>query len=230
MIQFQPSSSSGIGIVSLQLALPKARISNCRKCPIDVFVSVSVLQLPLLLTWPQFVTNGFVKSIDPTDDLRRRYVTIDDEETLVEFNDVDIIRSHTAFREPLIRDSDAAIIVYDITSRESFNFVKCIHTEILSTKNSKKELRPKAFTFCVVGNKSDCSVSRQVDTVEGEKLAASLGCHFFETSAATMNGIEECLHDIVRQVRIRQSWDTVSAESGKHRVFNGFGRLFCAKQ
>ena len=147
---------------------------------------------------------------------------IDKKETLVEFHDIDVIRSYPAFLENLIRESEAAILVYDITSRESFQFIKTIYDKVMSTKASKKSLKSKPFTFCVTGNKSDCPHERQVEMVEGEKLAALLGCHFWETSATTMENVEECLCDIVRELRQHQKYPTASTGSEK----SGFVKRF----
>ena len=153
---------------------------------------------------------------------------IDDKETLVEFRDIDVIRRHPAFRENLIRKSEAAILVYDITARESFDYIKSIYDQIISTKTSKKDLRAKPFTSCIVGNKSDCSSARKVEWVEGEKLAASLGCHFFETSGAIMENVEECLYDVVREVRVHKvSKYTSMGKSGG--IFGGFRDVLCGK-
>jgi GTPase SAR1 family protein len=147
---------------------------------------------------------------------------VDEKETLVEFHDIDVIRSYPAFLENLIRESEAAILVYDITSRESFQFIKTIYDKVMSTKASKNDLKSKRYTFCVTGNKSDCPHERQVEMVEGEKLAASLGCHFWETSAKMMGNVEECLCDIVREVRQHQQFHPASMGSEK----SGFVKRF----
>jgi GTPase SAR1 family protein len=155
-----------------------------------------------------------VVKIDPSDDLRRRQLNVDGVDTLVEFHDIDIIRSYPAFRETLLRDSDAAIMVYDITSRASFEHIKTIHYEVVSTKNSLKNLASKPFAFCIVGNKSDLSSERVVEVVEGGKLAASSGCHYWEISA--MEGdANNCLRDVVKEIRSRQQHNPCSQETAK---------------
>lgn len=155
---------------------------------------------------------------------------IDDKETLVEFSDIDVIRSHPAFRGALVRDSEAAILVYDVTSRRSFDYIESIYDQIMSTKGLKKDLRVKPFTFCIVGNKTDCSPARQVGPVEGEKLAASLGCHFFETSAVKMENVEEILCDLVREIRMQRLLIPHSKASGSRSILGGIEDILCARK
>ena len=77
-----------------------------------------------------------------------------------------------------IRDSSAAVVVYDVASRESFdhanNWIDVIRTE-----------RGNDVIIMLVGNKIDLADGRQVPAGDGEAKAAELGTLFVETSAAT---------------------------------------------
>ncbi|KAG0498634.1 hypothetical protein HPP92_003325 [Vanilla planifolia] len=75
-----------------------------------------------------------------------------------------------------IRDSSVAVIVYDISSRQSF----------LNTSKWIDEVRTERGSdviIVLVGNKTDLVDKRQVSIEEGEAKAQELGVMFVETSA-----------------------------------------------
>ena len=53
----------------------------------------------------------------------------------------------------------------------------------------------------LVGNKCDLESERQVTTGEGQDLAKSFGCPFFESSAKTRINVEESFFALVREIR-----------------------------
>ncbi len=74
-----------------------------------------------------------------------------------------------------IRDSHVAVVVYDITSKESFdNCNKWIE--------DVKAERGDHVIVVLVGNKTDLSGQRQVTTEDGESKAKELNAIFIETS------------------------------------------------
>ncbi|GMF03974.1 hypothetical protein B5S31_g1145 [[Candida] boidinii] len=79
-----------------------------------------------------------------------------------------------------IRDSNVAIIVYDITNKESFQSVE-------KWINDVKDERGSNVILCLIGNKSDLIDKRVVSVEDGEILSKKLNCKIFiETS--TKNG------------------------------------------
>ena len=81
------------------------------------------------------------------------------------------------------KNSVCAIIVYDISKRDSFNHVE---NWIEDCKNQS----PKNIYMILVGNKSDLD-SREVTKEEGQELANKYGLDFYETSAKTGDNVEE---------------------------------------
>lgn len=81
------------------------------------------------------------------------------------------------------RDTDAIIIVYDITSRRSFENAKIWIKEVEQYLDS--DVLP-----VLVGNKTDLFTNREVQYFEGYKLANEKFMEFFETSAKYDNNIE----------------------------------------
>ena len=82
------------------------------------------------------------------------------------------------------KNSVCALVVYDITNRDSFNNVS---TWIEDCKNQS----PKTIFMVLVGNKSDLQDKRQVNYEEGQELAERFQMLFFETSAKDGNNVEE---------------------------------------
>lgn len=82
-----------------------------------------------------------------------------------------------------IRDSAAAIVVYDVTSRHSFNntakWIESIRLE-----------RGDDIVLALVGNKSDLSEKREVSTEEGEMRAQELKAIFIEVSARSGQNVK----------------------------------------
>ncbi|KAI9345839.1 ras family-domain-containing protein [Zopfochytrium polystomum] len=75
-----------------------------------------------------------------------------------------------------IRDSSVAVVVYDITNRNSFqNTSKWV--------DDVRAERGNDVIIVLVGNKTDLSDKRQVSTEEGEKRAKEFNVMFIETSA-----------------------------------------------
>ncbi|XP_011448759.2 ras-related protein Rab-21-like [Crassostrea angulata] len=87
------------------------------------------------------------------------------------------------------RDSNGAILVYDITDEDSFQKVK----------NWVKELRKMLgndICLCIAGNKIDLEKERHVSVADAEAYAASVGAKHFHTSAKLNKGIEEMFLDL----------------------------------
>lgn len=87
------------------------------------------------------------------------------------------------------RGAQAALIVYDITSKRSFNRAKEWVRELAREK-------PKEFLKILVGNKIDLESCREVLTDEGEKFAKENNLLFYETSAKTHSRIDDIFTDI----------------------------------
>lgn len=98
-----------------------------------------------------------------------------------------------ALRPIYYRDSNGAILVYDITDEDSFTKVK----------NWVKELRKMLgddVCLCIVGNKTDLEKDRAVPIAEAESYAASVKANHFQTSAKQNRGIEELFLDLTRRM------------------------------
>ncbi len=91
------------------------------------------------------------------------------------------------------KNSVCALVVYDISSRDSFNNVS---TWIEDCRNNSSE---KIF-MVLIGNKSDLADKRQVSTEEGRELAEKYGLQFYETSAKTGENVNDIFYDSVDEI------------------------------
>ena len=94
-----------------------------------------------------------------------------------------------------IKKADGVLLVYDITSQESFNSVgKWI--------NDIKEAMGDKVCMILVGNKID--LPKRVITKEmGEEKAKDFNIHFFETSCKTGENVEKAFFDLAEQILIK---------------------------
>eukprot|EP01091_Cochliopodium_minus_P001959 TRINITY_DN118_c1_g2_i3.p2 TRINITY_DN118_c1_g2~~TRINITY_DN118_c1_g2_i3.p2 ORF type:complete len:117 (-),score=36.56 TRINITY_DN118_c1_g2_i3:161-511(-) len=91
------------------------------------------------------------------------------------------------------RGAHGIIIVYDITNKESFDHVERWLNEIKTFAGDNVEK-------VLVGNKCDLESKRVVPTVQGEKLAKSLGIDFIETSAKDCLNIEQAFAKLAKNI------------------------------
>ena len=90
------------------------------------------------------------------------------------------------------RGCHVVLIVYDITSKKSFEnvttWVECVD------KFAKSNV-----LRILVGNKTDLGDNRVISKEEGKKLAEENGLKFYEISAKTMNGLVEMFEDVAKE-------------------------------
>ena len=105
------------------------------------------------------------------------------------------------------KSSVCALLVYDITKRESFNN---INTWIEECKNQTA----KTILLVLVGNKLDLSDQRQVSVEEGQELADKLGIPFFESSAKTGKNVNQIFQNSAEEIakKIEQNYYELDSE------------------
>ncbi|MFX0071930.1 MAG: Rab family GTPase, partial [Candidatus Hermodarchaeota archaeon] len=91
-----------------------------------------------------------------------------------------------------LTDTEAGIIVFDITDQKSFENVKYWYDIITQVASPK-------LILILVGNKNDLNDSRVVSTKEAENLAKELGIYYLETSAKSSDNINNVFEWIALQ-------------------------------
>ncbi|KAI8645768.1 putative ras small monomeric GTPase Rab6 [Parasitella parasitica] len=105
-----------------------------------------------------------------------------------------------------IRDSSVAVVVYDITSRESFQNTSKWIEDVRAERGSE-------VIIVLVGNKTDLSDKRVVTLEEGEKRANECNIMFIETSAKAGHKVKALFQ------RIAQALPGMDSESsGKEQM------------
>src|SRR4051794_34067325 len=104
-------------------------------------------------------------------------------------------------RDQYMRHGQGFLLVYSITSRNSFNDILRFREQVLRVKDAAK------VPMILIGNKCDLQGDREVSTSEGMDLAKSFDCPFLESSAFLRINVDECFFDLVREIRKAQNPD-----------------------
>ncbi|KAH3764688.1 Ras-related protein Rab-21 [Pelomyxa schiedti] len=91
------------------------------------------------------------------------------------------------------RDAHGALLVYDITDKESFDRVQVWVKEL-------RKMLGNDIVLSIAGNKVDLDRNRVVELQEAEDYAASVGAKHYLTSAKLNKGIEEMFKDIAKRL------------------------------
>jgi GTPase KRas len=98
-------------------------------------------------------------------------------------------------REQYMRTGEGFLLVYSITSRQSFEEIQTFEQQILRVKDKDY------FPIILVGNKCDLEGERAVSKEEGQALARQFNCRFIETSAKSRVNVDNAFFDLVREIR-----------------------------
>ncbi|KAI8143901.1 small GTPase superfamily [Fennellomyces sp. T-0311] len=92
------------------------------------------------------------------------------------------------------RGAQGVILVYDVSSRESFEALNTWWNEVNTYCSSPDVVK------MIVGNKVDKESSRAVTTKEGAEMARKLQTLFIECSAKTNAGVQEAFEELVTKI------------------------------
>ncbi|KAI1027745.1 hypothetical protein LB504_011673 [Fusarium proliferatum] len=87
------------------------------------------------------------------------------------------------------------MLVYSVTSRQSFEEITTYYHEILREKDTDH------FPMVIVGNQCCQESQREVTIQEGGSLARELGCTFVEVDAKSRDEVDAVFFDLVWEVR-----------------------------
>ncbi|KAK9763660.1 Ras- protein Rab-18 [Basidiobolus ranarum] len=92
------------------------------------------------------------------------------------------------------RGAQGVILVYDVSSRETFEQLDQWFTELNTYCSSKDVVK------MIVGNKVDKESSRVVSRKEGAEYAKKMQTLFIECSAKTKVGVHQAVEELVRKI------------------------------
>ncbi|XP_064890947.1 ras-related protein Rab-37 isoform X4 [Columba livia] len=105
--------------------------------------------------------------------------------------------THAYYRDAQAPSSlPALLLLYDITSKMSFDNIRAWLTEI-------HEYAQKDVVIMLLGNKADVSSERAVRTEDGASLAREYGVPFMETSAKTGMNVELAFLAVAKELKQR---------------------------
>lgn len=112
------------------------------------------------------------------------------------------------------RGAVGALLVYDVTDRNSFNHVTTWLKEV--EENAEKDC-----LIMLVGNKMDLNEQRTVFVRDGRSFARKNGLAFIETSALDATGVETAFQRILQEIYKTQTKKQLKTTNGGNA--NGVG-------
>merc|ERR550539_139694 len=116
-------------------------------------------------------------------------IDIEDRKVKLQIWDTAGQESFRSITRSYYRGAAGALLVYDITRRETFGHLTRWLEEARQNGN-------RNMTIMLIGNKSDLEHRRQVSTEEGQAFADKHGLMFLETSAKTAENVKDGIYDV----------------------------------
>lgn len=149
----------------------------------------------------QFISGKFVERYDPTvEDFYRKEIEVDGDPAILEILDTAGTEQFASMRDLYIKNGQGFIIVYSLTSRQSFQDIKLIREQILRVKGTDR------VPIVLAANKCDLSEScREVSTDDGCSLASQWSIPYIETSAKNSTIVNSLFTEIVKEMNYKSS-------------------------
>ena len=112
------------------------------------------------------------------------------------------------------KGAKGALLVYDITRRNTFNNIDNWLKELIAINSEK-------ISIMLIGNKNDLSLLRKVSKNEAQLKANKYGIKFYETSALDSSNIKYAFEDLIKDIYIKTKNNYFSQEE-KYKKHMGF--------
>lgn len=106
-----------------------------------------------------------------------------------------------------IRGAEFAIVMYDITSKKSFENVSFWSDHLVAT--TKHDIR-----YALIGNKTDIEEKREVSTEVAKAFAEKQNMYFSEVSARTGENVERFFSDIAKIILTEKRKPSFNGSNG----------------
>eukprot|EP00294_Goniomonas_avonlea_P009576 CAMPEP_0114563544 /NCGR_PEP_ID=MMETSP0114-20121206/13172_1 /TAXON_ID=31324 /ORGANISM="Goniomonas sp, Strain m" /LENGTH=209 /DNA_ID=CAMNT_0001749409 /DNA_START=66 /DNA_END=695 /DNA_ORIENTATION=- len=145
-----------------------------------------------------------------------RMITIDGKQIKLQIWDTAGQESFRSITRSYYRGAAGALLVYDITRRETFN-------HLASWLEDARQHSNQNMTIMLIGSKCDLEHRRAVSYEEGEQFAKDHNLVFLETSAKTAHNVEEAFVNTAKKIyeKIKEGVFDVTNESFGIRVGMG---------
>ena len=144
----------------------------------------------------QFVNRRFAQDFKPTvgTDFSSKPISIGEEVVMCQLWDTAGQERFRSLAKMHYRGSEVVIVVFDITSSETFENVEEWVSEFKSTCNVDEQER---FPVFIVGNKTDLEDERMVQRQDASRYCQAKGWQYRETSAKLADGIDALFRESV---------------------------------
>jgi len=136
-------------------------------------------------------TDSYISTIGV--DFRFRTITIDKKTVKLQIWDTAGQERFRTITSAYYRGADGIIMVYDVTSMESFDHVEEWLNEVERHAN-------ESTSKLLVGNKADLVDEKQVTEEQAQRFADKLGISFLETSAKTSTNVDAAFHTMAQEL------------------------------
>ncbi|XP_028395595.1 ras-related protein Rab-26-like [Dendronephthya gigantea] len=138
-----------------------------------------------------FLSGAFISTVGI--DYRNKVVEVDQTKVKLQIWDTAGQERFRSVTHAYYRDSHALLLLYDITSKQSFDNIRAWLSEI-------KDYAPENVVVMLLGNKADKSNERVVKKEDGERVAQEHNVTFMETSAKTGMNVDLAFMAIAREL------------------------------
>jgi len=143
----------------------------------------------------RFVEDHFIESYYPTiENQFSKVITYRNQQYNIEILDTAGQDEFSIMNDKHLIGIHGYLLVYSVTSRQSFDMVGVIRDQILNALGTDQ------VPMVLIGNKSDLNLQRQVETAQGKQLAASFGCKFFETSVKDNINVSKLFEQLIDDI------------------------------
>eukprot|EP00002_Diphylleia_rotans_P038221 TRINITY_DN8673_c0_g2_i1.p1 TRINITY_DN8673_c0_g2~~TRINITY_DN8673_c0_g2_i1.p1 ORF type:complete len:220 (-),score=63.31 TRINITY_DN8673_c0_g2_i1:971-1630(-) len=142
-----------------------------------------------------------------------RMITIDGKQIKLQIWDTAGQESFRSITRSYYRGAAGALLVYDITRRETFS-------HLTNWLEDARQHANQNMTIMLIGNKSDLEHRRQVSVEEGQQFAKENNLVFMETSAKTAAGVEDAFINTAKQIydKIQEGLFDITSESSGIKI------------
>lgn len=128
-------------------------------------------------------------------DFKVKFVDIEDQRVKLTIWDTAGQERFRTLTSSYYRGAHGVILVYDVTSRDSFDSVRTVWMRELQTYANPDEM-----VLMLVANKIDKAAERTVSTAQGQDFAKDLSALYMECSAKTKVGIQNAFEELVQTI------------------------------
>lgn len=148
----------------------------------------------------RFVEDHFVESYYPTiENQFSKSINYKNQDYAIEILDTAGQDEFSIMNEKHLIGIHGYLVVYSVTSKQSFELVEVIRDKILNSMGNDN------VPMVLIGNKCDLNYQRQVEYKEGEELARKFGIKFLETSVRDDVNISKSFEVLIDEIESIQN-------------------------